>query len=104
VTTGKIDGWIGFRIQLMQIQVNYKKIFNICQPLEESRLFRESTDVFNMLVSIYGSKDLFVKEYQNLLAERLLSNGWERHIHSEFNYLETMKKRFTEGELNHCEV
>jgi len=57
-----------------------------------------------MLVSIYGSKDLFVKEYQNLLAERLLSNGWERHIHSEFTYLETMKRRFTEGELNQCEV
>uniref|UniRef100_A0A914MDF1 Cullin family profile domain-containing protein n=1 Tax=Meloidogyne incognita TaxID=6306 RepID=A0A914MDF1_MELIC len=71
---------------------------------KESRLFRESADVFNMLVSIYGSKDLFVKEYQNLLAERLLSNGWERHIHSEFTYLETMKRRFTEGELNQCEV
>ena len=70
----------------------------------ESRLFRESADVFNMLVSIYGSKDLFVKEYQNLFAERLLCNGWDRHIQSEYTYLETMKRRLTEGELNHCEV
>ena len=45
-----------------------------------------------------------MKEYQNLLAERLMSNGWDRHIQSEFNYLETMKRRLTEGELNHCEV
>ncbi|KAL3117270.1 hypothetical protein niasHT_007673 [Heterodera trifolii] len=71
---------------------------------KESRLFRESADVFNMLVSIYGSKDLFVKEYQHLLAERLVHNGWDRYLQSEFNYLETMKRRFTDGELNHCEV
>uniref|UniRef100_A0A183CBJ9 CULLIN_2 domain-containing protein n=1 Tax=Globodera pallida TaxID=36090 RepID=A0A183CBJ9_GLOPA len=71
---------------------------------KESRLFRESADVFNMLVSIYGSKDLFVNEYQHLLAERLVTNGWSRHLQSEFNYLETMKRRFTDGELSHCEV
>lgn len=83
------------------------KMFNVIKYIdiaEESRLFRESADVFNMLVSIYGSKDLFVKEYQNLLAERLLSNGWERHIQSEFTYLETMKRRLIDGELNNCEV
>lgn len=71
---------------------------------EESRLFRESADVFNMLVSIYGSKELFVNEYQQLLAERLVANGWDRHLQSEFAYLETMKRRFSEGELSHCEV
>lgn len=70
----------------------------------ESRLFRESADVFNMLVSIYGSRDLFVKEYQHLLASSLISNGWGEHKEGEQLYLETMKKRFTEGELNQCEV
>lgn len=48
--------------------------------LGESRLYRESADVFNMLVSVYGSKDLFVKEYQKLLAERLRTNAWGKHV------------------------
>lgn len=34
----------------------------------------QGVDVFNMLVSVYGSKELFVKEYRNLLAERLSSS------------------------------
>ncbi|CAD5232160.1 unnamed protein product [Bursaphelenchus xylophilus] len=70
----------------------------------ESRLFRESADVFNMLVSIYGSRDLFVKEYQQLLANSLIAKGWGEHKDAEQKYLETMKKRFTDGELCHCEV
>jgi anaphase-promoting complex subunit 2 len=45
-----------------------------------------------------------VKEYQQLLSERLITNGWIRHLQSEFAYLDTMKKRFNEGELNHCDV
>lgn len=43
-------------------------------------MYRESADVFNMLVSVYGSKDLFVKEYQKLLAERLRTNAWGKHV------------------------
>ncbi|KAI6237819.1 Anaphase-promoting complex subunit 2 [Aphelenchoides besseyi] len=70
----------------------------------ESRLFRESADVFNMLVSIYDCRDLFVKEYQRLLANNLISNGWGRQMDSESRYLDHMKKRFTDGELNQCEV
>ena len=30
-------------------------------------------DILALLVSIYGSSDLFVKEYRSLLAEKLLS-------------------------------
>lgn len=33
-----------------------------------------------MLVSVYGSKDLFIKEYNALLAERLIANGWSSHV------------------------
>lgn len=70
----------------------------------ESRLFRESADVFNMLVSIYDCRDLFVKEYQNLLANNLIEHGWGKQMDAESRYLDHMKKRFTEGELNQCEV
>ena len=91
---------------MMQIPVNFtnKILFPITLTLGESRLFRESADVFNMLVSIYGSKDLFVKEYQQLLSERLVINGWSRHLHSEFLYLDTMKKRLfiSMNELFNC--
>ncbi|KAI6222958.1 Anaphase-promoting complex subunit 2 [Aphelenchoides fujianensis] len=70
----------------------------------ESRLFRESADVFNMLVSIYDCRDLFVKEYQRLLGNNLIANGWGKQMDAEARYLNNMKKRFTEGELNQCEV
>lgn len=41
---------------------------------EISSKTRRSTDIINMLVNIYGTKELFIKEYWNLLAGRLLSN------------------------------
>uniref|UniRef100_A0A1I7WCL2 Annexin n=1 Tax=Heterorhabditis bacteriophora TaxID=37862 RepID=A0A1I7WCL2_HETBA len=41
----------------------------------ESGRFRQAADVFNMLVSVYGSKEMFVKEYRQLLAERLTSSN-----------------------------
>uniref|UniRef100_A0AC35TL01 Anaphase-promoting complex subunit 2 n=1 Tax=Rhabditophanes sp. KR3021 TaxID=114890 RepID=A0AC35TL01_9BILA len=72
-------------------------------PPGDSRFFRQSADLFNMLVSIYGSKDLFVKEYRQLLSERLIQaeNG---AIESEIKYLNILKRRFTDGELQNCEV
>lgn len=33
---------------------------------------RRSSDIISLLVSIYGSKDLFINEYRTLLADRLL--------------------------------
>lgn len=33
---------------------------------------RRSSDIVSLLVSIYGSKDLFINEYRTLLADRLL--------------------------------
>lgn len=69
----------------------------------QSRRFRQNADVFNMLVSVYGSKDLFVKEYRQLLAERL-TKSWNRDPHFELRYLELLKLRFSEGELQQCEV
>ena len=34
---------------------------------------RRTSDIISMLVNIYGSKELFVNEYRNLLADRILS-------------------------------
>ncbi|MFH4973965.1 hypothetical protein AB6A40_000674 [Gnathostoma spinigerum] len=69
----------------------------------QSRRFRQNADVFNMLVSVYGSKELFVKEYRQLLAERL-TKSWNRDPNFEHRYLELLKLRFSEGELQQCDV
>uniref|UniRef100_A0AC34FXB2 Cullin family profile domain-containing protein n=1 Tax=Panagrolaimus sp. ES5 TaxID=591445 RepID=A0AC34FXB2_9BILA len=70
----------------------------------ESRLYRQSADVFSMLVMIYGSKEMFVKEYHEFLASRLSINGWRRRFREELSYVDMMKNRFHEGELTQCEV
>ncbi|KAF1760033.1 hypothetical protein GCK72_008279 [Caenorhabditis remanei] len=64
---------------------------------------RQGVDVFNMLVSVYGSKELFVKEYRNLLAERL-SSSVDKDPFFEKRYLDLLKLRFQYSELQHCEV
>lgn len=59
--------------------------------------------MISTLVSIYDSKDLFVKELQILLAERLLSisdGNYEREIRN----IEILKLRFGETALHVCEV
>lgn len=57
-----------------------------------------------MLVMIYGSKEMFVKEYHEFLAARLVNNGWRRRFKEEISYVDMMKNRFHEGELTQCEV
>ncbi|CAI2349146.1 unnamed protein product [Caenorhabditis sp. 36 PRJEB53466] len=64
---------------------------------------RQGVDVFNMLVSVYGSKELFVKEYRNLLAARL-SGSDHKDPFFEKRYLDLLKMRFQYSELQHCEV
>uniref|UniRef100_A0A182WMA8 Anaphase-promoting complex subunit 2 n=1 Tax=Anopheles minimus TaxID=112268 RepID=A0A182WMA8_9DIPT len=60
-------------------------------------------DIISMVVDIYGSKEIFVIEYRNLLAERLLSQV-ELSIEKEVKHLELLKKRFGENMLHSCEV
>ncbi|XP_028910133.1 anaphase-promoting complex subunit 2 isoform X1 [Ornithorhynchus anatinus] len=64
---------------------------------------RRSSDIVSLLVSIYGSKDLFVNEYRALLADRLLhrfSYSAEREIRN----VELLKLRFGEAQMHYCEV
>ena len=56
-----------------------------------------------MLVNIYGSKSLFVKEYRKLLSDRLLLNQ-HYDTEEEIRNLEFLKIRFGESELHNCEV
>lgn len=56
-----------------------------------------------MVVDIYGSKELFVIEYRNLLADRLLSQ-LDFNPEKELRNLELLKLRFGESLLHSCEV
>ena len=64
---------------------------------------RRSDDIIRMLVDIYGSTELFVTEYQQLLARKLVEKfgfDTEREMHT----LELLKRRFGDGLLRPCEV
>jgi hypothetical protein len=60
-------------------------------------------DVLALLVSIYGSTDLFVNEYRSLLADKLLNNLCY-NTDVEVETLELLKIRFGEEPLHSCEV
>ena len=59
--------------------------------------------ILSMLVSIYGSKEVFVNEYRVMLADKLLENlsfNTDKEVHN----LELLKLRFGENALRNCEV
>jgi anaphase-promoting complex subunit 2 len=60
-------------------------------------------DVLALLISIYGSTDLFVKDYRAVLADKLAANLSYRADH-EVATLELLKIRFGEAALHSCEV
>lgn len=60
-------------------------------------------DILATLVSIYGSTELFIVEYRNLLSEKLLTN-LKFSTDQEVANLELLKIRFGEESLHSCEV
>ncbi|KAM6489967.1 Cullin homology [Amanita muscaria] len=78
------------------------------EPIDAGPEFRTNkpSDIISTLVSIYHSKDLFVKELQVLLAQRLLAvleNDIEK-VDKERKNIEILKIRFGEAALQVCEV
>lgn len=75
------------------------------EPIDAGPDFRTNkpSDVISTLVSIYDSKELFVKELQVLLAQRLLAIT-DGNYDSERRNIEILKIRFGEIALQVCEV
>lgn len=73
------------------------------KDLEQTSPSPSGQDVLAMLVSIYGSTDLFVNEYRAILAEKLSTNV-TFVSDSEVANLELLKIRFGEESLHNCEV
>ncbi|KAF4635485.1 hypothetical protein G7Y89_g2610 [Cudoniella acicularis] len=62
----------------------------------------KNADIIGTLIGALGSQDVFIKEFQNIIGERLLKQdgGFEREI----KVLELLKVRFGEAPLQACEV
>ena len=73
-------------------------------PVDAGTDYKKSknSDVIGTLISLFDSKDIFVKEFQNIMGERLLKKDFE--IDREIRVLELLKLRFGEGALQACEV
>lgn len=62
----------------------------------------KGTDVVGSLISLFDSKEAFVKELQNMLSDRLLKK--KADFSQEVSVLELLKLRFGDGALQACEV
>ncbi|KAI0393522.1 Cullin family protein [Xylariaceae sp. FL0594] len=63
---------------------------------------RKSEDVIGTLISALGSPEVFIKEFQNIIGERLLSG--QATFEQEIGVLDLLKKRFGESSLQACDV
>ncbi|KAI0109484.1 Cullin family protein [Nemania sp. FL0031] len=63
---------------------------------------RKSEDVIGTLISALGSPEVFIKEFQNIIGERLLSE--QTSFDQEIGVLDLLKKRFGESSLQACDV
>lgn len=62
----------------------------------------KTEDVIGTLINALGSQDIFIKEFQSIIAERLLSAQAE--FPQEIKVLNLLKKRFGEHALQSCDV
>lgn len=61
-----------------------------------------SEDVIGTLISTLGAEDVFIKEFQAIIADNLLST--QTDFTQEQRVLDLLKKRFGESALQNCEV
>ncbi|RYP90887.1 hypothetical protein DL770_003025 [Monosporascus sp. CRB-9-2] len=63
---------------------------------------RKSEDVIGTLIGALGSAEVFIKEFQSIIGQRLLSEqaGFEQEV----GVLDLLKKRFGDSSLQACDV
>ncbi|KAE8365596.1 hypothetical protein BDV27DRAFT_126652 [Aspergillus caelatus] len=76
----------------------------IPDPVDAAPDYRKSktSDVIGSLISLFDSKEAFVKEMQRMLADRLLQKRTD--FDQEMSVLELLKLRFGDNALQACEV
>ena len=65
---------------------------------------RRTADIISTLVRIFGSSEIFVNEYQIMLADKLIGSRTDFETDSEVHTLELLKLRFGESALHQCEI
>jgi anaphase-promoting complex subunit 2 len=72
-------------------------------PVDAALDYKKSkTDVIGSLISLFDTREVFVKELQQALSERLLKRS--REYDQETSVLELLKIRFGDSSLQACEV
>jgi anaphase-promoting complex subunit 2 len=72
-------------------------------PVDAAPDYKKSkTDVIGSLISLFDTREVFVKELQQALSERLLKRS--REYDQETSVLELLKIRFGDSSLQACEV
>lgn len=61
-----------------------------------------SEDVIGTLINTLGSEDVFIKEFQNIISEHLLST--QTIFSQEQKLLDLLRRRFGEAAIQNCEV
>ena len=84
--------------------VDFDDLNWVPDPVDAGPDYKKSknSDVIGSLISLFDSKDVFVKEFQNILGERLLRKEFD--FEREIRVLELLKLRFGEPALQACEV
>lgn len=73
-------------------------------PIDAGPDYKRSkvSDIVSSLLSLFDSGDVFVREIQNIMGERLLKRSMD--LDKEIRIIELLKLRFGEGALQVCEV
>ncbi|KAJ5449343.1 Cullin homology [Penicillium cf. griseofulvum] len=85
-------------------ELDYDDLYWLPDPVDAAPDYKKSrsVDVIDSLVSLFDSKETFVKEMQTLLADRLIQK--RQNYDQEITVLELLKVRFGDSALQACEV
>ncbi|KAJ5343915.1 Cullin homology [Penicillium brevicompactum] len=93
-----------YSMQSKNSEIDFDDMGWLPDPVDAAPDYRKSksADVIDSLVSLFDSKETFVKEMQTLLADRLIQK--RQNYDQETTVLELLKVRFGDSALQACEV
>ncbi|KAJ5627446.1 hypothetical protein N7528_004873 [Penicillium herquei] len=93
-----------FSLNQTKGELDWNDMTWVPDPIDAAPDYRKSksADVIDSLVSLFDSKETFVKELQTLLSDRLIQK--RENFDQEISVLELLKVRFGDSALQACEV
>ncbi|KAL7272955.1 hypothetical protein RUND412_004214 [Rhizina undulata] len=85
-------------------ELDFDDMHWVPDPVDAGPEFRKSMggDVIGSLLGLWENKEVWVKEVQAVLAQRLIAGGWEPE--KEVRVVELLKRRFGETAMQGCDV